>query len=128
MKYRRWSVGEDVQGNVEDTGDEALAIQPPTEALADDLVEVGLLANTKLLVRFDLREFRVNRNHDWHGKISGGLIMPNEYVHHRADGDTAKFHRGAGIQTLQRCVKVKNGFELGMKKTARTEDQQRRDA
>src|SRR6476620_7814371 len=97
MKRRRRSVGDYVQGDVEDPGDEALAIQTRTETLADDLVEVGLIADTKLLVCFDLSEFLVNRNHDWHGKISGGLIMPNQYVHDRADGYAAKFHRGAGI-------------------------------
>src|SRR5580658_5612187 len=100
MKYRRWRVGYYVQGNVEDTGDKALAVQPRAEALSDDLVEVGLVANKKLLVGFDLSEFLVNRNQDRHGKICGGLIMANEDVHHRPDADPTKFHRSSWIQAF----------------------------
>src|SRR5271154_2220544 len=83
-----------------------------------------LFANAKLLVRFDLSEFLINRNHDWHGKIINGLIMPNEDVHDRTDINTAKFYGSTGIQAFQRGVKVKNSFELRVKETARTEDEE----
>src|SRR6266567_3731277 len=51
-------------------------------------------------IRFGLSKFFINRNDDRHGKVVGGLVVPNHYLDYRSDGHPANFDWSARIEAF----------------------------
>ena len=128
MKCGSRRIGDDVQPDVQDTGDQAFGIEPGAEALPDKVIKPGFVADLQQFVGFRLSELLVKRDENGHGEVVAGLIVANHYFNHGADRYAPKFYRGAGVQSFKRSIEVKNFLLMRVKQAARTEDDHSRDS
>src|SRR5579862_8766904 len=128
MKVGTRRIGNDVQPDVQDPGDQAFGVQPSAKALPDEAIKPGFVADLQQFVGFRLSEFLVKGDENGHGEVVTGLIVANQHLNHGADGYSPEFHGCPRVQSFKRSIEVENFLLMRVKKAARAKGDQSRDS